>query len=223
MRTCKSSCKNIILIQSLFLLLLATQLLHADTGWKLEKNEEAIKVYLRDTPNSAIKSFKGTTTIKTSLSAIVSVLNDSANYPRWLFNARNANTLSRISDTEIHHYVVTDMPWPVVDRDAVIIAKRTQNSVNKQVTIALTTQATLVPNVEGKVRIEHLVGRWLLTPINSQEISVVYEMSIDPGGNIPTWVVNAMTVDLPFYTLKNLKTISKEAQYVNAKVSGLIN
>ena len=50
----------------------------------------------------------------------------------------------------------------------------------------------------------------------------VYEMSIDPGGNIPKWVVNAMAIDLPFYTLQKLRKISKEDKYANAKINGIL-
>ena len=197
--------------------------LHAANDWQLEKDEENIKVYLRNTHGSPVKSFMGKMKVKASISSIVSILDDTASYPRWLFNCRSAKSISRKSDNESTYYIVTNMPWPVADRDAIITSKRTQNPSNTVVEIKMATKPSLIPKAKGKVRIESLQGRWLLTPINNQEVDIVYQMSIDPGGNIPKWVVNAMTVDLPFHTLKNLKKISKEAKYVNAKVSGIIN
>lgn len=223
MRNLNSPTTQVLSILMLVILLFSSSTLSAANDWRLEKDEENIKVYLRDTAGSAVKSFMGKTRVKTSLSALLSVLNDSINYPRWLFNTRSAKTISRKGDDLLTNYVVTNMPWPVADRDAVIVSKRTQNPSNKRVEIKLSNNPTQVPKVKGKVRIENLKGRWLFTPINKNEVDIVYEMSIDPGGNIPKWVVNSMTVDLPFNTLKNLKRISREPKYANAKVKGIID
>jgi len=51
----------------------------------------------------------------------------------------------------------------------------------------------------------------------------VYEVSINPGANIPKWIVNALSIDLPFYTLKNLRNIIKEDRYRVAKINGIVN
>ena len=85
-----------------------------------------------------------------------------------------------------------------------------QNKSNKRVEIKLLAEPKFVSKVAGKVRIEKMNGRWLFTPIEEDKVNIVYEMSIDPGGNIPKWVVNALAVDLPFYTLKNLRKIVKK-------------
>jgi len=202
---------------------MVADILHAANDWKLEKNENNIQVYLRNTPGSAVKSFMGKTRIKSNVSTLVSVLSDTASYPRWLFNSKSAKIIEKQSEDIQTHYLVTKMPWPVTERDSVILSKRTQNPSNKRVEITLNSKPAQVPLVEGKVRIKNLKGRWVFTPINNNEVDVMYEMSVDPGGNIPKWVVNAMTVDLPYYTLKNLSKISKEAKYANAKLKGIVN
>ena len=48
-------------------------------------------------------------------------------------------------------------------------------------------------------------------------------MTIDPGGNVPKWIVNSMVVDLPFKTLLGLREIMKEAKYVNTNITGIID
>ncbi len=202
---------------------MATSLAEADTQWRLEKDEEGIQVYLRDTLGSALKSFKSTMTVKRSLSSLLAVIEDTGSYPRWLHNCRSAKTLKQTSDTQLVNYVVTDMPWPVADRDAVISASRTQNKSNKRIEIKLHAEPNLIAKVAGKVRIEEMRGRWLLTPVAKGQVNVVYEMNIDPGGNIPKWVVNSMAVDLPFYTLEKLREISKEDKYATAKVKGIVD
>jgi len=203
-------------------LLISSSIAEANSQWRLDKDEEGIQVYLRNTSDSAVKSFKSNMTVNGSLSSVLSVIEDIDSYPRWLHNCRSAKVLQSTSETQSVVYVVTDMPWPVVDRDAAFTSHRIQNKTNKRIEIKLSVLPKVVANVAGKVRIQKLQGRWLLTPLEKGKINVVYEMSIDPGGNIPKWVVNAMAVDLPFYTLKKLRKISKEDKYATAKVKGII-
>ncbi len=207
----------------LFSTLIFSTYVEANSKWRLDKDEEGIKIYLRNTPGSALKSFKSTMTVNRSLSSLLTVIEDTRSYPRWLHNCRSAKLLKQVSETEIVNYVVTDMPWPVADRDAVISASRSQNKSNKRIEIKLRAEPKLLSKVAGKVRIENMHGRWLLTPQGKDKVNVIYEMSIDPGGNIPKWVVNAMAVDLPFYTLDKLRKISKEDKYANAKVKGILD
>lgn len=223
MTTSKTIHKRCILIFGLTLILMFSHCLHAANEWKLVKNEEGIQVFLRNTPGSPVKSFMGKIKVKASISSLVSVLDDTSSYPRWLFNCKSAKEIAQQGDTLTTRYIVTNMPWPVIDRDAIITSKRTQNPNTKQVQIQMTTNPKQVPMVKGKVRIQNLKGRWIITPSNNNELDVVYEMSIDPGGNIPKWIVNAMTVDLPFNTLKNLRKLSKESKYTNTKVPGIMN
>jgi len=97
------------------------------------------------------------------------------------------------------------MPWPVADRDAVLIG--TRSSFGQSVQITLESKPDMVSPVDGKVRIEKISGNWTLTPEGEDKVKVSYEMNIDPGGDIPKWIVNSMTVDLPFHTLSKLRAL----------------
>ena len=206
----------------LILLVFISNVVDANSSWRLNKHEEGIQVFLRDTSGSPLKSFKGSMMINGSLSSIISVLADTESYPRWLYNCRSAKNIKRINDKQSVNYLVTDMPWPVADRDMIVSSTLTQNLKTKRVEIKLQAKPRLLPNVADKVRIEKMQGRWLLTPIAKNKVNIVYEMSIDPGGNIPKWMVNAMAVDLPFETLNKLRKISKQDKYASARIKGIV-
>lgn len=205
------------------LLLFASNVLEANSEWRLEKDEEGIKVYLRDTAGNPVKSFKGTMMVDGSLSSIISVIDDTPSYTRWLYNCRSAKNIKRISDTQTVNYVVTDMPWPVVDRDLIVLSKLAQDPATKRVEIKLQAAPKILAKVANMVRIEKMHGRWLLTPTAKNKINIIYEMNIDPGGNIPKWLINSMAVDLPFNTLQKLRNIIKEDKYASAKIKGVID
>lgn len=112
---------------SAFLTLLVTTTAQAENSWTLSKDQDDIQVWVRDNPGSAVKSFKGISLIPAKLSTLVSILDDTKNFPRLLHQCKRAEELKRISKTESEKYIVTDMPWPVTDRDTIVHSVLTQN------------------------------------------------------------------------------------------------
>ena len=85
-----------------------------------------------------------------------------------------------------------------------------------------------VPPKKGMVRVQAMSGYWAFIPVlvdgkNSKNVKVTYELSIDPGGSLPKWLVNTLAVDFPFYTLKNLRELVKKTVYRDAKSPNIIN
>lgn len=185
---------------------------HADNNWTISKQEQGIKVYVRDTPGSALKAFKGSITLPEKLDTVLSVIEDTSNFPQLLHKCKKANTLKQVSENESYKYLVTDMPWPVRDRDTIVHAVVTHDKGSKAVKIALTAAPQMMPRQAGLLRITKMTGQWLLIP-EKNGVKVIYEMSVDPGGNIPKWLVNTMAVDMPFYTLRNLRQLLKQDKY----------
>ena len=155
------------------------------------------------------------------LSSLVALIEDTPSFPRWLHSCKSAHILERSKLNESYDYVVTDMPWPVADRDAIVHSQLTQNKSSKEVLIKLSASQKHMPPQQGLVRIKNMTGKWQLTPVEMNRVKVVYEMSVDPGGKIPKWIVNAMVVDIPFYTLQKLRAVVKEAKYVNASLKNV--
>ena len=199
------------------------EVVNTQNTWRLNKDEEGIQVFLRNNKITAVKSFKGIMTVKSSMSAVLTVIGDVSSFPRWLYSCRSAQTLKSNDEERLLSYIVLDLPWPVMDRDTVMVANRSLNKSTKRVEIKMHAEPKLVLNVPGKVRIKTLYGRWLLTPVGTDKVNINYEMTVDPGGNIPVWLVNSMIVDLPFYTLLQLREVIKEDKYANAKIQGVID
>ena len=211
------------ILLSLIMVSATAEVANTTNTWRLNKEEKGIQVYLRNTKNSAVMSFKGTMTVKSRLSTVLAVIGDVSSFPRWLYLCRSAVTLSSSDETRLINYIVLDMPWPLLDRDSLIVASPSQNKSTRRIEIKMHAEPKYVLKVSGRVRIETMYGRWLLTPVGSGEVNIIYEMTADPGGNIPKWLVNSMIADLPFYTLLNLREVIKEDKYANVKMPGIID
>lgn len=214
----------VLTVVSLQLVLSVTNHAHANQeNWQLKKKADGIEVYVRDSKNSAVKPFKGVMTMDGTLSSVLAVIEDPNACSRWIFNCLNSKVIKKRSDTSSVTYVEVAMKWPVANRDSVVGAIRTQNKSTKLIEIKMKSEPTLAPKVAGKVRIESMHGRWLLRPAGPGKVNVIYEMTADPNGNVPKWLVNKMVVDSPLNTLKGLRKLAKEDKYVNAQVVGIIN
>ena len=185
----------------------------AENSWYLEREEDNIEVYIAKIKGSAVKTFRGVVTVDNSLNSVLSVIADASSYPRWLYNCRSATMIKFVSYNEVYSHVVTNMPWPFVDRDSIILSTKTQNDVTKKVTIKVVEKPKMLGKLPNTIRTTNIKGLWELTPLPNGRLKILFQMSVDPGGSIPKWLVNLMLIDIPFYTLNNLRRIVKEPQY----------
>src|SRR5580765_5071510 len=87
------------------------------TDWVLKKNENGIAVYTRYAEGSHLKEVRVVNVVESSLSGLVALLLDIKNYPNWIYACSEASVLKEINNHEQYQYQVTDVPWPVSDRD----------------------------------------------------------------------------------------------------------
>ena len=199
----------------LIICLLFSNIANAD-NWQLTKENDGISVYTRTTPGSAFKAFKGVVSIPARLTSIVATIDDTSIYTQLFHNTKSAKELKQVNENESYKYMVTALPWPVQSRDSIVHSVLKQDRKTKTIQITMNGAPKYIPSKKGLVRIQKMSGRWLLVP-EKNSVKVVYEMNVDPGGNIPTWLVNNMSVDLPFITLKNLSRLVKKAKYQKAR------
>ena len=186
--------------------------------WKLEKNQNNIKVYTRKTEDSKIKEFKAITTINTSVSTLINVLNDVEAYPEWIQDVKYTKTLKQITSNERYDYYEISVPWPLDNRDIIVHYKIEQDAQTNIVKAKITGKPDYIPKKSGVVRIEKAKGIWQFTPKENGKVQILYQFLGDPAGNIPAWIINLFIVDGPYKTLTNLKEFVKKEKYINRKV-----
>lgn len=190
----------------------------APAEFTLEKEKNGVKVYTRRIEGSSLKEFKGVTAIRTSLTSLVALMDDTDALPRWLHNCGSAKLVQRISLAERITYTTVKAPWPVSDRDTVSYSKIVQDPKSRIITIYLKGMPDRYPVQSGKVRVPSLKGFWQFIPNKNGYVTVIYQLHSEPGGSIPDALANSTTTDIPYYTLLNMHRIVKEEKYQNAKL-----
>lgn len=172
--------------------------------WKLAKNKDGILVYTRQQTGKKIKEFKAIVKIKTSMSKLITLIEDIEKYPEWQSDISKSYTIKKLSSTERYIYYALDVPWPISDRDVVTHVKKTTYKSGK-VVFSLTSKPTYIKEKEGFIRIKDAFGTWTFTPIENGYIKVVYQSYGDPAGSIPTGIINSFIIDGPYKTMGRMR------------------
>jgi hypothetical protein len=202
---------------TLFLLFKITRV-SAQTNWELKNEKSGIKVYTSTVTDSKFKAIKVDCEVKATLSEIVKVLLDIKNGPEWLYHTKSCTLIKQVSPDELYYYSEINIPWPVQNRDFVAHLNVHQNPETKVVTIDGPAVPGFVPVKSGIVRVQSSKSLWVITPLTKERIKVVYTLQLDPGGNLPAWLVNLFAAKGPMKSFQGLLLQLKKPAYQNAEL-----
>jgi len=171
--------------------------------WELEKNEDGIKVYTRSVANSNFKEFRAEIELECSADKVIRLLKDANNFKKWLHNCNSSSLLKKISDDEQYNYTETVLPFPFENRDMIFRAQFSE--VNNNHLVTLTGVPDYIKKKDKITRMEQAKGRWEIINIKDNKILVRYQLWVEPGGAIPSWLANLKVVEVPYETLKNMR------------------
>lgn len=190
-----------------------------DPDWTLISDRNDIQVYTRHRENSRLKTFRGVTKIQLADEyALSGLLNDYANFPKWLHFVDNATEFDRDSPLRRYMRFGTHLPWPLADREAVLRVDVQQKLTKEEesITMHLSNRPDLLPPDPRYVRFPEMEGIFKFRRLDDENTAeVTYQLVLDPGGYIPTWLANLLLRDAPYFTLERLRRIIRAQEYQN--------
>jgi hypothetical protein len=211
----------------LSILLLVILPVSSEADWRLDKQENGIRFYLREHPSSAIPEFRAVTVIPASMAQVLAVLLDVNNYKRWIHRCEQSFTVASSSGSERYIYQRNDLPW-VRDRDIILRARLSHQDDGRQVDIALNATPDYChnhPNPSCKrieagrsVRITEAVGNYQLNRLDDETVEVIWQQHLNPGGKLPPWIVKGLLSDIPMKSLASLREVVKDAKYRHSRI-----
>ena len=190
--------------------------------WKLNSSKDGITSYTREVPGSKINALKMESDFDGTASQLVAVILDIKGCTNWLYSTKSCAVVNTVSPSELYYYSEIIFPWPTANRDFVSHLKVTQDPASKIVTINAENVAMFVPEKKGIVRINQSVGKWTIRTIAKNRIHVVYELQVNPGGSLPSWLVNMLSVKGPYESFKKLREQAKKPVYANARFAFIL-
>lgn len=187
----------------------------AEAEWEELFEDAGITVWQREIPNSSLVEFRGRGIIESPIEKILAVLRNDTRKTEWMKNCVDARTIVLKSASKGIIYNRTGSPaFFISDRDIVLEGSTKAYPKKKRIRIDFwKTTHDNAPEISGVVRMPHLEGHWELIELAPGKIDATYQVQADPGGMIPTWMVNWVNKKLPFHTVYNLRSQVKKDGY----------
>jgi len=172
-----------------------------ENPWVLKKDKDGIKVFIRNVEGIEFKEFLGVITVDYPIEKVDKLMNNVPNQVNWLCDTIESKVISADPVNPIQYNVITA---PLVsNRDVVILTKVTRTPGK----IMRTFQAIKHPSAperKGIVRMPKMIGMWLFEAVGKNQTRVTYQNLADPGGSLPSGLVNLTVVKMPFVSLTNM-------------------
>jgi hypothetical protein len=190
----------------------------AQAEWKLEKDEDGIKVYLNEVKGSEIKAFKGVTTIKAPMDTLLAIVKDTDNFDKWIHQCTEPKVLKAVNFHDTYSRQINDLPWPVDDREVVMFTAISKDSSKERIYISLEARPDYIPENKDYVRVTKLNGFYLFNALPDGMTEVTWQQHTEPGGSLPVWLINVLVVDIPFNSLKAMRTLAQTKEYQKYRI-----
>jgi len=213
---------NKILITAIILVLKLVPAFAQD-DWILKSEKDGIKIYTSAVPDSKFKAIKVECDFNATPGEMVALLMDVNASADWMYHVKSCKLIKQVSPSELYYYSEVNLPWPAANRDFVAHLTVTQNPDTKVVTIDGPSVNGIVPVKKGIVRVRDSKGKWIITPLGADQVSVEYTIHVDPGGALPSWLVNTFATEGPVQIFKGMKQQLQKPHYKNMELAFVAN
>ena len=180
--------------------------------WQLKKNENGIFVYTRTAASGNLKELRVVCEFVATKAQLITTLQDIDHYKDWVYSSKKTEILKTPSAQKTIYYTQSRLPWPIKDRDLVV-----ELDIGPPEADVLYIQAkslpTYLPKNDQFVRVPYSLATWRVTQAPDSKLKVDYTFSVDPGGTIPAWLVNATMAIGPYKSFVKLKEVLKQGKH----------
>ena len=203
--------KTIFKAQFLFLFIIIPFLLQASGDeWKLRKDKNEIQVFTKKREARNIYKYKVKTKIQASVQKVYEQVIDFNENLKYMELVDSLSFLKHRKNKRYINYMRFDMPWPVTNREMVM--DMNVEILKDRIRLVSDDLPDYVKKNKDYVQIEDFHEEWTIKENKvTDKTQIVIVGWVNPGGNIPTWIVNLFSVRTPFKFISGIvQEIKKE-------------
>jgi hypothetical protein len=183
-------------------------------GWEQTDSRDGVTVFKRIDPNSPFRGIKGTGLVDAKVSTVAQVLLDDARAPEWVDSLDEARVVNVISSSEYIEYNHVHMPWPTSDREFLTRVSLSYDAAARRSEIrSAPVDLPGLPPKKGDIR-GMLRASYTMVPVDGadgrQQTQLTVEIHSDPGGWIPSFLVNFFQKDWALETIGGIRAQAKK-------------
>jgi len=161
-------------------------------GWVLANQSDNVTVYTRAHEGSSIRECKAVGIIGAEPIVVKRVIDDTAEYPKFMPYVVETKTLSRTADGRVGYQRIS--PPIIGDRDYTVRVKCEAKAGPGGMCYCNRWEAAneLGPaEIKGVTRVKITQGSWLLEPSSGGKTRATYTIYSDSGGGVPNFLLNS--------------------------------
>ena len=203
----------------LHLIIIVTALISASTlagqdDWRLRKDVDGIKAYTREIDWTKFDEYRIESRMKGDISALLAVFKDFDVYAE-LFDGISDVTTHIDEPDKYLNYITVKAPFPAKNRDGVYLNELSYDEEKKLLHIQVSCVNDFYEPSKKYIQIEHCSGFWNITQLSDGNIDIVHQFVLDPGGFVPSFIINLQTTKNPIKSFKLLKELILLPKYQN--------
>ncbi len=202
--------KNIIL---LYLSTISLLSFAQGTGWELKSDKEGIKVYTKPAKSDGTLQIRLLSSTTATINAVLKTSQDVSNLKERIINTQSVTVLKQISPNEAYYRLISDYPWPISDRDAIMHLVITQDPKTKIIHADTYSSPSYMAENSDYVRIYTWETHSILTPKPNGTVEIDYWFTYNTRGNVPTSLLESITRDGTFEGMKKFIQLTHLPKY----------
>jgi hypothetical protein len=180
--------------------------------WTLvEENDDTAEGYVifkRSVSGSEVIEFKITGLVDAPVERVANAAWTSATDPKYVQDDQRRKIIDGDGKTRCHVYLFYEMPALISDRDVTQeLAKEHNAGLNTYRIVWRTANDKGPPPIDGVIRMPVSNAAWELASTQGGQTIATYTNRSDPGGSIPSWIVNTMAKRFVVGELDNLRKL----------------
>jgi len=179
--------------------------------WELKRDENGIAVYTRKPASGNLKELRVVCKLKCTKAQLINTLQDISSYKEWVYSTKTNKVLKVVNPQETIYYSISNLPWPLKDRDIVVVLNIMPGTSGDKFGIEAKSLPKYLPEDKNFVRVPYSLAQWNVNVLSEKELKVDYTFSVNPGGSIPTWLVNSTIAVGPYNSFLKLQELLNKA------------
>jgi hypothetical protein len=191
-----------------------TPIAHADGGWEYIGTTDGVRVSRKTEPGSDQFSFRGETVAPIAIGKLLAVFLDRNQRKYWVDRYDDSKTLERPGPLSEIYWIKFALPFPVSNRDYVLRADGTMDAEHHVFLANIhSVNDPRKPKDDCCVRATANRTFYRFEAIKGvpEKTKIVVEVSTDPKGMLPDWLVNIIQKKWPVKTLGGLIERTRKA------------
>ncbi len=193
-------------IISLLLLLFPFRFdLYDQPNWTIEKEKDGIRISSRPAASSQFNDIRVELDLPGTIDQLKKILLDVDHYNEWSYATKKSTLIKQISPGKLIYYSEFEVPWPATNRYFYANIDLKEDTVGHTINMIAVNLKNYAPVQKDLVEVTSTHGNWKITTLSKKSIHVDYMLELNPGGTLPSWIINMFATKGPFETFENIK------------------